>query len=352
VSTHPSLDEKIAFLSKRSSYADATAAVEVVETHFAWVFLTAQDAYKLKKPVQHVQMDYRTRAAREHGCREEVRLNRRLAPAVYQGVVPLSLRGRDLVIGAGDCVEDWLVKMRRLPSSRMLDQALKCGTVSDLDLERVVARLSGFFEHAVPDAVEGSDYILRLKTRIDVNRQTLRTYGTRLPQRLATEVASLQLEFVERAGAVLAARGARVVEGHGDLRAEHVYLGPPVAVIDCLEFDRDLRLLDPAEEIALLSLEIEQLGQGALAEEILRRFCAGSEHPPQGSLLDFYASHRAATSAKLAAWHLDDPQQFTHPDDWIAKTGSLLAAAASHATRALSRLRTEREEPRAHKRAP
>ena len=92
---------------------------------------------------------------------------------------------------------------------------------------------------------------------------------------------TLLLILVVAAGDALSERGARIVEGHGDLRAEHVYLGPPVAVIDCLEFDRELRLLDPAEEIALLTLEIEQLGRSDLAESLLKRFRSLSAHPAE-----------------------------------------------------------------------
>ena len=143
-----------------------------------------------------------------------------------------------------------------------------------------------------------------------------------------------QLEFLERAGERLASRGAQVIEGHGDLRAEHVHLGPPVAVIDSLEFDRQLRLLDPAEEMALLALEIEQLGFPSTADALLGRFRVASSSPPGAGVLDFYASHRAVTRAKVAAWHLDDPQ-FPDAAPWIARSHAMLEAAMRYAARAL-----------------
>ena len=90
------------------------------------------------------------------------------------------------------------------------------------------------------------------------------------------------MKFLAGAAASVGRRGARVVEGHGDLRAEHVYLGPPVAVIDCLEFSRELRLLDPAEEIALLALEVEAV-QAPFAQAILERFRTLSREPRSGA---------------------------------------------------------------------
>jgi aminoglycoside phosphotransferase family enzyme len=219
----------------------------------------------------------------------------------------------------------------------MLDHALRLGAVSDDDLGRVAFALARFFEQASPNAIESSRYVAKLDAQITNNRDALRSYGARLPQHLVAQVASFQLEFLSIADDVLSARGAHVVDGHGDLRAEHVYLGPPVAVIDCLEFDRQLRMLDPAEEIAMLALEIEQLGSVALAESLLKRLRALSAHPAAPAVCDFYASHRAATRAKLAAWHLDDPQ-YPDPRPWIARTESLLATAADRAERALSAL--------------
>ncbi|HEU4624099.1 MAG TPA: hypothetical protein VFS52_05010 [Steroidobacteraceae bacterium] len=339
-SFEPTLNDKVAFLRDPASYADGTRTVESIETHFAWVFLTAQHAYKLKKPVRYQDMDYVSLAARERGCREELRLNRRLAPTVYQAVVPLSERNGRLTLGEGERVHDWLVKMVRLPSSRMLDHALRLGAVNEDDLGRVAFTLAEFFDQATAMPIEESQYAVKLSTQIAANREALRSYGARLPQHLVAEVASAQLEFVAAAGGTLAERGAHVVEGHGDLRAEHVYLGPPVAVIDCLEFARELRLLDPVEEVALLTLEMEQLGSAALAQSLSERFRALTAHTAPLYVCDFYVSHRAATRAKVAAWHLDDPQ-FPDPRPWIARTESLLAAAADHAQRALSGLKRQ-----------
>jgi uncharacterized protein len=331
----PTLDDKVAFLRNPKSYPDRPFEVEAIETHFAWVFLTSRYAYKLKKPLRQSFMDYRTLAARKRGCRAEMRLNRRLAPRVYLSAVPLSIdRSGALKLGKGLQVADWLVKMRRLPSARMLDHTLARRAPSAAEISQLIAHLAKFFRRAQRHAVKDAAYSARLRRQVTANRRALKRFGARLRQPLAASVATTQLEFIQGARAALGARGAHVVEGHGDLRPEHVCLGPPLAVIDCLEFDRDLRLLDPAEEMTFLALEVERMGAMHLAWEVLQRFCAASGDPVPAAVLHFYMSHRAATRAKLAAWHMDDPQ-FADVRPWIARTHSYLRDALRHALRAV-----------------
>ena len=152
-------------------------------------------------------------------------------------------------------------------------------------------------------------------------------------------VASEQSAFLSEAGQLLGQRGSRVVEGHGDLRAEHVWLGPPPCVIDCLEFSRDLRLFDRAEELAFLALEIERLGHPTLAAELVRRFRIASGDAVCEAIFSFYLSHRATTRAKLAVWHRGDAQ-FPDVRPWVARAHSYLRDALRHARRALRLLRS------------
>ena len=331
----PTLQQKVDFLSDRRTYRGQTGAIRCVETHFAWVFLTKRHAYKLKKPLRQLRMDYRSVAARKRGCLEEVRLNRRLAPSIYLGAVPLTVVGGGLSLGGRGRVVDWLVKMRRLPDARLLDRALAAHAVADEEIDAVVRVLARFYQRAARHPVSRSRYVERLTRHVKANRLAIRERGRRLPQSLAQEVCEIQLRAIHHLGAELGARGACVVEGHGDLRAEHVYLGPPIAIIDSLEFDRALRVLDPADEVSLLALEIERLGHAKLAARLLSQFRAVCEKPPTPAVAAFYMSHRAGTRAKLAAWHVGDPQ-FPDARPWISRARSLLDDARRYARLALS----------------
>ena len=126
---------KVEYLRHLAAYPHEQGPVEVIETHFSWVFLTATRAYKMKKPVRQASMDYRTITGRRHGCQTEVRLNRRLAPAVYQGVQALR-RDRDGRLGLGTTgrIVDWLVVMQRLPAGRMLEAVMKDTQVTPAEL--------------------------------------------------------------------------------------------------------------------------------------------------------------------------------------------------------------------------
>lgn len=127
------------------------------------------------------------------------------------------------------------------------------------------------------------------------------------------------------------ARDGRIVEGHGDLRPEHVHLGPEPAVIDCIEFDRDLRVLDAVEELAFLAMECEDLGAAEVGAWFLEIYGRESSDVPDSRLVEFYKSHRALTRAKLAAWHLEDPT-VPDPERWRRRTRRYLELAGVHAS--------------------
>src|SRR5438105_2176873 len=121
------LRELIAKLSSPTAYPYGTDKVEVHHTHISVVFLAGSYAYKIKKPVSLAFLDFSTLEQRHHFCEEEVRLNRRLAPAVYLGVVPIVLSGTGLLVeGEGRTVE-WAVKMKRLPAEASLERRLRRG---------------------------------------------------------------------------------------------------------------------------------------------------------------------------------------------------------------------------------
>src|SRR5262249_1720379 len=99
-------------LSQPDAYPERVESVEDRQTHISVVFLAGAHAYKVKKPVELGFLDFRTLASRKHFCEEEVRLNRRLAPGVYLGVVPVTSRdGKVQIEGSGEVI-DWAVKMQ------------------------------------------------------------------------------------------------------------------------------------------------------------------------------------------------------------------------------------------------
>jgi aminoglycoside phosphotransferase family enzyme len=329
-----SLEDKVAFLQRPDSYPDCPQQVDTIETHMSWVFLTERHAYKLKKPVHYDFLDFSTIAARHADCAAELSLNRRLAPDVYLGLVPLTLdaEGKLRLEGPGEAV-DWLVQMRRLPPERMLDSLLQAGTVSETDIRRLAARLASFYRASPPLGMGATEYRERLAHSVLDTWMALAEPAFGLAQTQVDAIHEAQLSFLTHHSALLEERAARVVEGHGDLRPEHVCLEDAPVVIDCLEFEREFRLVDPADELAFLALECERLGAHQVGEAILAAYAVAAGDAPPTQLLDFYKSYRACLRAKLAVWHTRDHEVPDH-DKWLKRARAYLRLAEVHIGRA------------------
>jgi len=327
----PDVDAKVAFLSEARSYPEPTCRVDTLETHMSWVFLLDRFVYKLKKPVCCDLLDFRSLEARRYFCEEEARLNQRLAPGVYLGLVPLTLWRKRLELGGGGVVVDWLVRMRRLPADLMLDHAIRRQALSDTDLLRVARRLATFYLGLPAEPITREQYRARFERRLNAAARELSMEVFGLQSARIAKVREAQLATLRRIGPVLDSRvsAGLIVEGHGDLRPEHVYLGEPPAVIDCLEYARKLRVIDPADEVAYLALECERLGAPGAASALLCGYslmCGDNPPPP---LIHFYQSCRASTRALIAARHLLDGR-FRHSERWRERAGAYLRLAQEH----------------------
>ncbi len=324
----PALEAKVAFLRGLCGHGD-----EAIETHFAWVFLIGDRAWKLRKPVYRDPMDYRSLEARRLDSLEDLRLNRRLAPDAYLAVAPLAQAANHqfAIDGPGEIV-DWLVCMRRLDRSRLLDARLARGPVRPESLQPVVRLLAGFYRSAVPAISDGPAFVARVGRQVEANHRVLASAGI-------ADVATLlarQREFIAHRSALLGQRatGGCVVEAHGDLRPEHVYLDGSPAIIDCLEFDRDLRVLDRAEELSFLHLECARLGHEATGLALLRGCLAQLADRATDALLHFYRSHRATTRAKLYVWRASEPDGDT-PGGWLDRANGYVRSAMEDSARSL-----------------
>jgi aminoglycoside phosphotransferase family enzyme len=326
----PSIEQKVAFLSRPEIYPTPTRRVETKETHMAWVFLTDTQAWKLKKPVRYDYLDFSTPGARRKDCEAEVRLNRRLAEDVYYGVAPLTMNPRgDLELdGTGEAI-DWLVKMRRLPAARFLDRAIADRTVSDAEARKVGALLARFYRQALPVAMTAPEYRKRLTDDIRANRRELAKPEYDLPVDLLESITRAQLEFPQRKPELFddRVRAGKIIEAHGDLRPEHICLEREPVIIDCLEFNRDFRILDTASELAFLALECERLGAARVGELILETCLAQTGDRPPVPLLVFYQSYHACLRAKIAIWHLKD-HQVANRAKWTDRARQYLNLAA------------------------
>ena len=331
----PSLETKLGFLIQAATYPGLKQPPRCVQTHMSWLIFVGGQVLKLKKPVRFPFLDFTTLQAREHFCREELRLNARLAPDVYRGLLKLcagaaglSLRTESQAVLAGRPVE-WLVWMRRLPTRRNLRRLITHSTLAAADVAALAQVLAGFYRTATPIRIDPSEVQTRMFREQAANREVLLRPQFHLRE-VSRTLARLE-QAMKEATDLLCARVSEggLVDGHGDLRPEHVYLLDPPVIIDCLEFSAELRQVDPYDEIAFLGLECAMAGAPWVGEH-LALACAAEigESLPPARLIKLYTARRAVLRARLAMAHLLDPVPCS-PRRWPALAQRYLDAAAA-----------------------
>ncbi|MBS0522559.1 MAG: hypothetical protein JSS04_02905 [Proteobacteria bacterium] len=326
----PALAEKVAFLSTAQAYGEPHSPVTCKETHMSYVFLCGGLVYKLKKPVRLAYLDFSSLEKRRQACIAEWKLNRRLAPDIYLGVVPLLRRHGGLAIGGDGEILDWLVVMRRLDPSGSLESRLAGGPLTFGQMRIVVATLDRFYRRSSTVRISPSLLLAHWREIGAENHATLSDPRSRLPASTVRYLAYIHGRFLDRHRTLLAERAiaGRIVDGHGDLRPEHIWVGPPPRVIDCLEFNAGLRAVDPGDDLSFLSLECRRLGHPEFGAYIHRHVLAAFELP--GPLFRFYRSCRATIRARLAIAHLFEPTLAT-PGKWLHLARSYLRLATEDA---------------------
>ena len=297
-------------LRRPEAYPDPRpSTVTLVTTHISWVFLTDREVWKLKRPVDYGFVDYTTVERRQQCCEDEVRLNRRLAPDVYLGVVPVRLGPAGHWVRSDGEIVDYAVRMRRLPDDRSMEALLRRGALTAEHLERLAARLARFFAAADPAPEAGA--IEAIRRPVTENFVEVEPFVGRFVSRgVLDAVRDWQLGTLAREAARFEerVRRGRIRDGHGDLRLEHVYFedGDPIA-IDCVEFNPRLRSGDAAGDVAFLAMELAARSRRDVGERFLAEFARESDDHDLYGVIDFYASYRAWVRGKVAALLAADP---------------------------------------------
>jgi aminoglycoside phosphotransferase family enzyme/predicted kinase len=296
------VDSVVNLLNSPTSYAEQTGKVVHLETHISHVFLTDRHVYKLKKPVRFDFLDYSTPEKREWACQREVELNRRLARDVYVGVIPITQgrKGRLRLGGTGEPV-DWVVKMRRLPTDRTLDQLIRTRTFAKSDTKELAVQLARFYQELPPLNINIEVYRRRIEEHIRSNELELARPEYEFDRAMLKRIHVAQLRLLRLAPEILDARvcDGRIVDGHGDLRPEHIYFAPQPTIIDCIEFNEEFRQLDVLDELAFLAAECEHLGAAQIGDRIIDEYRTTCRDSFPQSLLHFYKCYRACVRAKV-----------------------------------------------------
>jgi aminoglycoside phosphotransferase family enzyme/predicted kinase len=273
---------------------DLCAAVH--ETHTGLVMLIGDQAFKAKKPVITDFLDFSTADLREHACRREVELNRRLAPASYLGVGRFT-QPRD---GAGEPV----IVMRRYSDSARLASLVRSGESVHEHLAAIADTLARFHKTAARGSeIDEQATVTVLSARWHENLNELRRHvGSVIPREPLDEITRLADQFLAGRAALFARRIAdgRVVDGHGDLLSEDIFCLPDGPVLlDCLEFDDQLRYLDGIDDAAFLAMDLNFLGRQDLADFFLGEYVRLADDAAPQSFRHFCVAYRAVVRAKV-----------------------------------------------------
>lgn len=270
--------------------------VDVHETHTGMVVLVGDRAYKVKKPVVTDFLDFSTAERRERACRHEVSLNSRLAPDSYLGLGHFT--------GPEGGPPEPVIVMRRYPDARRLATMVKNGVPVHAHLEVIADTLARFHVGAARgSAIDACGSVDAVGARWRENLEELsRHTGTVLDRAAVDQTTALAAQFVAGRSELFARRIAdgRIVDGHADLLADDIFcLDDGPVILDCLEFDDELRFVDGIDDAAFLAMDLEYLGRRDLGDWFLRCYCEVARDTAPPALLDFYVAYRAVVRAKV-----------------------------------------------------
>ncbi len=308
----PSLIES---LKSPTVWPDRPEQVEVVETHISWVCLTRDFAWKIKKPVSFEFLDFSTLEQRRYFCEEEVRLNRRSAPNLYLGVVPIcGTVAAPQIDGKGEPFE-FAVKMRRFDDAGLLsrmamEKRLTPGMIDDL--AETVAEFHSTIEQASPDLSYGKPADIQ-QAALDnfstieqlANGDALHEVSVRhLKEWTIAEGTRLELALAQRRHAGF------VRECHGDLHLRNIVEidGRP-CLFDCIDFNDEFRWIDVISEVAFLVMDLEEHDEEEFARRLLNRYLELTGDYDGLQVLRYYLVYRAMIRAKVDMIGLRDRSQ-------------------------------------------
>lgn len=278
------------------------------ETHISHIFLAGDLVYKIKKSVRFPFLDFSTLAKRRRFLEAELRLNRRLAPAIYLGVAPIFHDHTGWHLNRSGKPAEYALLMRRLPEKRMLDYLLETGQATAEMMGQLADRLAAFHLGAERVKREVSvDHLPDIAHEWDKNVAELRPLLANGAGGDLDGIATAGDHFLRSHAALIARRAADgwVRDVHGDLHAEHICFAPEgIQIFDCIEFSDELRRCDLASEIAFLSMDVSVRGGEPLIRPFVDRYLSKLNDPDILILLPFYECYRALVRAKVHALRL------------------------------------------------
>ncbi|MBI5874899.1 MAG: kinase, partial [Deltaproteobacteria bacterium] len=308
-------------LLKPSAYPDSPGAVELRQTHISYLFFTPKYVYKIKKPVDFGFLNFTTLDKRRFFCHQEIALNKRLCPAIYIGVVEANKKGDGFVFeGEGEAVE-YAIKMKRLPSDKMMDILLKKDMVTESMVKDTADVIVNFHDKA-----ETNLYISQFGLPSVIQKNTEENFiqtkdfiGRTITNKQFDMIKNYTQNFLKARYGLFAKRVERgfIKNCHGDIHSEHICMAygacvscvtAGICIFDCIEFNERFRYSDTVADIAFLAMDLDFYNRHDLSNTFCEEYIKASQDKDAGELLDFYKCYRAYVPGKVEGFKIDQKE--------------------------------------------
>lgn len=277
----------------------------VIETHISWVLLTGRYAYKIKKPLNLGFLDFSSLEKRKHYCHEELRLNSRLAPDIYLAVVAIRGTPKQPELNGSRAVIEYAVKMRQFEPNNTFDQLIMSNQLTTEHI-RQTARIIVIFHDSIPSATIDTEFgsphavikpvrknFSQIQQQADIDKPDALE---QLEFWVEQQYNQLYPVFKQRKQAGF------IRECHGDLHLGNIALiNNKVVPFDGIEFNPSLYWIDVINEIAFLTMDLQEKQRSDLSFQFLNVYLENSGDYAGLKLLRFYQLYRAMVRAKVSA---------------------------------------------------
>jgi uncharacterized protein len=295
--------------------------MQLKETHISWIILSDDYAFKIKRPVRFSFVDFSTLASRKHFCQEELRLNKRLAPDMYLGVLPLTGKMIDEGTGPDENIIDYAVQMKRMDDQKAMDKLLISGNVTDSQITNLAVKIADFHRKAETVRKEPeTDNLFRLFADIGSEISFLNEHLSGARVKTISDCIDGAGKYLRENENLISDRinSGLYRDGHGDLNSSNIFLYDDPVIFDCIEFNPEFRRIDIFNEIAFQLTDLDFFGREDLSELLLQKYCKSFNtiiNREEIRLLNFYKSYRANVRAKVTLLKVRDEDSGTNSDD-------------------------------------
>jgi len=286
------------------THPDKSKHVKLIETHISKVYLTDKFAYKIKKPVNFGFCDFRALEKRKFYCEEEIRLNRRLCPELYLGIVPLLNPVASSQRLAASII-DYAVKMRRLPEKNLLANSLeKLSESRAKKLAQIIAKFHQNSQEAPLNIKVNSFKNVKQnwqenfeQTKPFINSTITKKEYLYIKKKIESFLLHQKNLFQKRID------NHKIREGHGDLHTGNIFFYQnKFYIFDAIEFNERFRFEDITSDIAFILMDLKFRHREDLSKIILEEYLELSKDTELLVLLSFYQCYRAYVRGKILSF--------------------------------------------------